>query len=138
MICGIEIEPPNGLPLSRRERWECHILTRTEYDRKRKALLATAQIATTPTAFNEARAVAMLADMPTLMAAATPSERRAVVGALFDKVWIQEKGIIAVTPRADIGPVLAGLAQIQYGCLDGVPDGFRTRNLLSHSQALCR
>jgi hypothetical protein len=65
----------------------------------------------------------MLIDIPTLMAAATPSERRAVVGALFDKVWIQEKGIVAVTPRADVGPVLAGLAKLQHGCLDGVPDG---------------
>jgi hypothetical protein len=28
-----------------------------------------------------------------------------------------------ITSRADEGPVLAGLAQLQYGCLDGVPDG---------------
>jgi site-specific DNA recombinase len=124
--------------LQLQQAYDADILTRAEYDRKRKALLTTAQMATTPVAFSEARAITMLADMPTLMAAATPSERRAVVGALFDKVWIQKKGIIAVTPRADVGPVLAGLVYIQYGCLDGVPDGFRTRNLLSHSQALCR
>lgn len=69
--------------------------------------------------------------------AAQPAERRAVVSALFEKVWVQEKGIVALTPRADAGPILAGLARVRYGCLYGVPDGFRTRNLLSHSQALC-
>jgi site-specific DNA recombinase len=103
--------------------YDADILTRAEFDRKRKALLTTAHLSRTPAALNGTRVLAMLADIPTLMAAATPSERRAVVGALFDKVWIQDKGIIAVTPRADVGPVLAGLAQIQYGCLDGVPDG---------------
>jgi len=109
--------------LQLQQAYDADILTRAEYDRKRKALLATTHMVTTPAALSEARAMKMLADMPTLMAAATPSERRAVVGALFDKVWIQEKGIIAVTPRADVGPVLAGVAHIQYGCLDGVPDG---------------
>ena len=111
---------------------------RAEYERKRKALLATARTPLAPAEVNEARALTLLTDVPTLMAAAKPSERRAVVGALFEKVWIQAKGIIAVTPRLDMGPLLAGLARVRYGCLDGVPDGFRTRNLLSHSQALCR
>ena len=102
--------------------YEAEILTRAEYERKRKALLATAR--TPPSAaVNEARALALLTDVPTLMDAAKPSERRAVVGALFEKVWIQAKGIIPVTPRADVGPLLAGLARVRYGCLYGVPDG---------------
>jgi hypothetical protein len=117
--------------------YEAEILTRAEYERKRKALLATARTPVVPGAINEARAFALLADMPALIDAATPNERQAVVDALFEKVWVQGKGIVAVTPRADVGPILAGLARVRYGCLDGVPDGFRTRNLLSHSQALC-
>jgi hypothetical protein len=103
--------------------YEAEILTRAEYERKRKALLATARTPLAPAAVNEARALALLTDVPTLMAAAKPSERRAVVGALFEKVWIQAKGIIAVTPRSDGGPLLAGLARVRYGCLDGAPDG---------------
>jgi site-specific DNA recombinase len=117
--------------------YDAEILTRAEYERKRKALLAAARTPLAPAAVNEARALTLLADVPTMMGAATPAERRAVVGALFENIWIQEKGIVAVTPRADVGPLLAGLARVRYGCLDGVPDGFRTRNLLSHSQALC-
>jgi site-specific DNA recombinase len=117
--------------------YDAEILTRAEYERKRKALLAAARTPVTPAAVNEARALTLLTDVPRLIDAATPNERQAVVGALFDKVWIQERGIVAVTPRADVGPLIAGVARVRYGCLDGVPDGFRTRNLLSHSQALC-
>ena len=29
------------------------------------------------------------------------------------------------TPRTDVAPVLAVLARVQYGCLDGAPDRFR-------------
>ena len=104
---------------------------------KRKTLLAAARTPVVPAAVNEARALTLLIDVPRLIHAATPNERQAVVEALFDKVWIQAKEIIAVTPRTDVGPLLAGLARVRYGCLDGVPDGFRTRNLLIHSQALC-
>src|SRR5215212_6078966 len=41
---------------------------------------------------------------PITIAAATPNERQSMVVALFDKVWIQGKTIIALTPRADVGP----------------------------------
>lgn len=99
------------------------ILTRAEYERKRKALLASARTPLVSAAVNEARALSILADISALMTAAAPSERRAVVGALFDKIWIQAKGVVAITPRADVGPVLVGLSQVRYGCLDRVPDG---------------
>lgn len=120
--------PPTDAAIERKlvqlqQAYEADILTRAEYERKRKAVMTAARGATTPVVSNEERILALLADPPALMGVATPPERRAVVTALFDKVWIQAKGIIAVTPRADVGPVLAGLAQVQYGCLDGVPDG---------------
>jgi site-specific DNA recombinase len=118
--------------------YEAEILTRSEYERKRKALLVAARTPLVPAEVEEARALRVLAEVRTLMDAAMPNERRAVVGALVDKVWVRDREIVAVTPRADVGPVIAGLAKVKYGCLDGVPDGFRTRNLLSHSQALCR
>jgi site-specific DNA recombinase len=106
--------------------YDAEILTRAEYERKRKALLAAVRTPLEPAAVNKARALALLADVPMMMAAAKPCERRAVVGALFEKVWIQEREIVAVTPWADVGPVIAGVARVRYGCLDGVPDGLQT------------
>ncbi|HEX5690595.1 MAG TPA: recombinase family protein, partial [Roseiflexaceae bacterium] len=85
--------------------YEAEILTRSEYERKRKALLAAARAPMVPAEVEEARALRILGDVPSLMTTATPNERRAVVGALFDMVWIQNKEIVAVTPRADVGPV---------------------------------
>jgi hypothetical protein len=60
------------------------------------------------------------------LGAATPAERKGVVGAVFEKIWVEGKAVVALTLRADVGPVLAGLVGIQYGCLDGVPDGRQT------------
>ena len=97
------------------------------------ALLASLRPPVVPAAVNEARALTLLTGVPRLIDAATPYERQAVVGALFDKEWIQGRRIVAAPTRADAGPRLAGLARVRYGCLDGVPDRFRTRNLLSHS-----
>lgn len=37
--------------------------------------------------FDETRAVALLNDLPRLLAVATPTERKAVVGAVFEKIW---------------------------------------------------
>jgi site-specific DNA recombinase len=71
--------------------YDAEILTRAEYERKRKALLAAVRTPLEPAAVNKARALALLADVPMMMAAAKPCERRAVVGALFEKVWIQER-----------------------------------------------
>jgi hypothetical protein len=52
------------------------ILTRAEYERKRKALLASARTTVMPAAVNQARALTLLADAPTMMGVATPADRR--------------------------------------------------------------
>lgn len=100
------------------------ILTRAEYEKKRREAQATAAAEGAKAGgFDEERAVALLQDLPRLMAEATPAERKAVVGAVFEKIWLEQKVVVALTPRADFGPILVGLALTQYGCLDGVPDG---------------
>jgi hypothetical protein len=100
------------------------ILTRAEYEKKRREVQAAAGgMGATPARFDEERAIALLQYLPRLLAVATPTERKAVVGAVFEKIWVDEKAVVALTPRVDMGPVLAGLANTLYGCLDGVPDG---------------
>ena len=91
-----------------------------------------------PAEIEEARTLRVLADVRTLMDAAMPNERQAVVGSLFDKVWVRDREIVAVTPRADVGPVIAGLAKVKYGCLDGVPDGFRLPHTNSRGMLIIR
>jgi hypothetical protein len=52
------------------------------------ALLASLRTPVVPAAVKEARALTLLTGVPRLIDAATPNERQAVVGALFDKEWI--------------------------------------------------
>lgn len=106
------------------------ILTRAEYEKKRREVQAAATVAEAkPGQFDEERAITLLQDIPRLMAVAIPVERKAVVGAVFERIWVEEKAVVALTPRADMSPILAGLANTQYGCLDGVPDGFQAVHL---------
>ncbi len=106
-----------------------------EYERERAALQALLVEAPSLALvrFEQARAAALLADLPTLLARATAQERRAVVGSLFERVWVQERRLNALTPRAEVYPLMASIARVVIG----VTDGARTRNPLIHSQVLC-
>lgn len=115
-----------------KQAYNAGILTRSEYQRKVKEAQAEKSQPPRGGAFDTQQAAQQLADLPHVLEKATVPERLAVVKALFDKIWVQDRTIVRLTPRADVGPVLAALVQV----LDGVPDGFRTHSLLSHSQAL--
>jgi hypothetical protein len=84
-------------------------------------------------AFDAQQALELLKDIPRLIERATPQERLALVKSLFDQIWVENRRIAKLAPRTNVVPVLAALVRV----LDGVPDGFRTRSLLIHSQALC-
>jgi site-specific DNA recombinase len=84
-------------------------------------------------AFQGDRALSLLADLLHLFELATAQEKLAIVKSLFDRIWVENRRIVRITPRTDVGPILAALVTV----LDGVPDGARTHNFLSHSQALC-
>jgi hypothetical protein len=116
-----------------KQAYNAGLLTRSEYERKVRETAN--QNGQTPrgVAFEVQRALQLLADVPRLLSEATASERLALVKSLFDQIWVENRRIVSLTPRADVGPVLAALVQV----LDGVPDGARTHNFLSHSQALC-
>lgn len=61
--------------------------------------------------FNKERARSLLGDLPRLLEGGTLAERRAFVQALFDHVWLKDRSVVAVTPRADHYLLVASLAQ---------------------------
>ncbi len=65
------------------------------------------------------RALALLANLPDLLASATPTERRAVLGSVVDKVWIANREVHAITPRAELYPLVASISRCVYGVADG-------------------
>jgi hypothetical protein len=101
------------------------MLTRSEYERKVKE----AQQKKGPTprgaAFDAQEALRLLADIPRLIEESTALERLALVKSLFDRIWVESRRIAKLTPRADVGPVLAALVRV----LHGVPDGFQVLDL---------
>ncbi len=80
-----------------------------------------------------ARRIELLRQVPTLLDRSLPYERMALAKSLFERVWIKDRRIARLTPRADVGEVIASVVNVW----DGVPDGFRTHNPLIHSQVLC-
>jgi hypothetical protein len=42
--------------------------------------------------------------VPAAWAAATQSQRNKLARALFDQVWLEDKTVIAVKPRTELGP----------------------------------
>ncbi len=115
-----------------------------EYARERDAL--TAAMAWTPTAtppqaaFNLEKAIQLISDIPSLIARATSHERRAVMRSLFERVWVKEQSLRGLVPRSEIEPLIRSIALVATigKSVGGVADGARTRNILSHSQALRR
>lgn len=105
------------------------------YERERDALKGQLELATTTAMlrFDAARAAANLADLPTLLAQATPPERRTVVQSVFERIWINNRTLSGLTPRAEVYPLLRSISR----CVDGVADGTRTHNNRNHNPALC-
>jgi hypothetical protein len=71
-----------------------------------------------------------------LIGGANKVQQRAAIRYVFHTVWIEAHRIKAFTPTDLYTPMLAAVESMRG--VDGemgVPEGFRTRNLLSHSQA---
>ncbi len=102
-----------------KQAYNAGILTRSEYERKVKE--AQQKKGQTPggVAFDAQEALRLLADIPRLIEKATAQERLALVKSLFDRIWVEDRKIAKLTPRADVGPVIAALVRV----LHGVPDG---------------
>lgn len=115
-----------------KQAYNAGILTRSEFERKVREASTKKDQAPRGVVFEVQQALQLLADVPRLLREATATERLALVKSLFDQIWVENRRIVSLTPRADVGPVLAALVRV----LDGVPDGGRTHSLLIHSQAL--
>jgi site-specific DNA recombinase len=132
-LCKRDVYADEDLIQQLRQAYNAGILTRSEYERKRRGVEQKKDQTPQGVAFGMQDALHLLADIPRLIEAATASERLALVKSLFDRVWVNDRRIVSFTPRHDVKPVLAALVRV----LHGVPDGARTHNLLSHSQELC-
>ncbi len=110
--------------------------TEREYERELAALRAQLDAATNDAVarFDVGRAIELVNDLPDLLASATAAERRAVLGSVIEKLWVADRELHAITPRAEWYPLMASIAR----CVHGVADGFRTRNPRNHNPMLCR
>jgi hypothetical protein len=100
--------------------------TEREYERELTALRAQLDTATNDVVarFDVGRAIELVNDLPDLFASATAAERRAVLGSVIEKIWVADRELHAVTPRAEWYPLMASIAR----CVHGVADGPRPRN----------
>lgn len=77
-----------------------------EYERQRAAILAQSAPPVRPAVVDLERAAALLNDLPSVIANAPNDQRRALVRTIFERVWIQNRTIIAWTPRTAYLPLL--------------------------------
>jgi site-specific DNA recombinase len=84
-------------------------ISASEYERQRAALLATSPAPTLRDVVDIDRAAALLHTLPTLIADATNDERRALIRAVFERVWVQQRQIVAWTPRRAFLPLFRPL-----------------------------
>ncbi|NTU82149.1 MAG: hypothetical protein HGA45_22690 [Chloroflexales bacterium] len=86
---------------------------------------------------NERPALALLKEVPALIASATPDHLRQIAAAVFSRVWALDQEIVAVTPRADLYALLAARSTTmgwsdlsnQPTSVHGVPDGLQVLSL---------
>lgn len=100
-------------------------IDRTMYQKRRAALDTQLQAAGDVPAINPDSVRAMLADFPRLLGRATQSERQQLIGVFFNKVWVQQNTLTAVTPNA-IYMELVHALRVQAS-VSGVADGYHTR-----------
>ena len=65
-------------------------------------------------------AAALLADMPTLLAASPVSEQRGILRGVFDRVWLAAHTISAIMPNRLYLPLASAAAEV---CVKGGPGG---------------
>jgi DNA invertase Pin-like site-specific DNA recombinase len=116
-------------------------LSRERYQRRLadlRALAAQTAEHSQALSFNERRALDLLGDMSALVVAAAPAHLRQLAAAVFSHLWVDGRAIVAVTPRADLWPLLVARShelgwsvyQSSSECSVGrVPDGLLVPSL---------
>ncbi len=72
-------------------------ISASEYERRRAALLAAPTPIPPPSASTDA-VLALLADIPALLAEATPAERRPLIAQLIATVYVRRRSVLAIQP----------------------------------------
>lgn len=83
-----------------KQAYNASILTRSEYERKVREMENQVGQAPSGVAFEVQRALRLLTDVPRLLQEANASERLALVKSLFDQIWVENRKIVSLTPRA--------------------------------------
>lgn len=97
------------------------VISKDQYQQRKAALEAQLQAQPAAVApIDLQHAAALLADLPALIDAATPDERRQLVGLLFDRIWIQKRTIVAISPREAYASLLDAVTIVRVG---GVAEG---------------
>jgi hypothetical protein len=117
------------------------VVSRERYQKRLgelQAMLEEAGSAAAAVSFDERRALDLLTNVPALIDAATPEHLRQIVGAVFSRVWVEERQVVAVTPRAELYLILVARSITMgwsddptspLGSVHGVPDGFQYLHL---------
>lgn len=107
-------------------------MTKENYEQRYQYLerqIALASVAVSiPSSVDLQKAIAVLRDMPLLLNHATPSERSQLARLLFERVWIADKQITAITPHEVYAHLIDAMTA---SCVGGVADG--TRQPAQHS-----
>lgn len=97
--------------------WSRGLLPDAEYEQALIRLQHPPAPTSTPPApavrINEALLQTLTQDIPRMIRAATPEERRAIVQDVFNRVWIGEKQVKALTPTRDVYPLLASVVSLR-------------------------
>jgi site-specific DNA recombinase len=89
-----------------KELYERGDYTKADYQARRDNILKQLAALTPSTKGTEhlERLAKFLADVPAAWEAATPEQRNKLARCLFDQVWVQDKRVVAVKPRAELEP----------------------------------
>jgi site-specific DNA recombinase len=110
-------------------------ISAAEYEAQKAALLATPLLTPSPAMLDLETLLAYLADLPTVLRAATRDEARAIVAPVLSHVWIKDRELHAITPTPAFEPLLVGVwkTEVAMGC----PTGFGCRIQTSSKRSLC-
>lgn len=106
-------------------------LSAAEYDSRRAALLVAQEEQAAVAGPDLQMLLGYLSDIPALLRAASRDEVRALVRPVLSHVWVQDRGVVAVTPTAVFEPLLVGVwrAEVERRCLTGISDLLTTSSI---------
>jgi site-specific DNA recombinase len=103
-------------------------LSDAEYAAERRAIEQLRAAARPPSllALDRERANALLGNVPQLVAGGSFAARRQFVRSMFDRVWVGDRQIVAVTPRAEVYPLIAAIGGMHRYTSVSLPPAMRS------------